>query len=313
MSKRYDILLAHPDLRQRNHLEERLIADDFARVIAVTRAREAVAVLCRTPVDALICPIELGDIDIWRLARMIHSGDYGSIGLPILATYEDRPSALIDALIKDHAIHILPTHDEDQGMTDYIAQVIDGRIKHSVLIIEDDESAAHAAAQSLDKAYNVEVCHHGQAGLDAWLARRHDIVLLDVMLPGISGPEILSTIIAEKPDQVVIVLTAYASRERHEDLVFAGAAEFLAKPFDITQLNTLCDRMLQNNRLVKSLHASRHHDAERTRLAFGALVADYKLAQGRTGEASRHLQSALVGIEDVLTDDDWSRILSEYP
>jgi CheY-like chemotaxis protein len=311
--KRYDILLAHPDEVQRNHFEEFATTCNFARVVSVGSAREAVNVLSRTPVDALACPIELGDIDVWRLARMVRSGTYGSLHLPIIAVCDRPPAAIIAALAKEHSIHLVDLSWDIKVLGERVSHIIDGRSKHSALIIEDDVQVAEVAARALGKAYDVEVRHHGVEGLAAWQQRRHDIVLLDVMLPGLSGPEILPQILADNPAQAVIVLTAYASRERHEELVFAGAAEFLPKPFDINQLTPICDRVLHNHRLVETLHASQSTEAQHTRLACGARVAGYKLSQGLAFEANAHLQSALAGIEDTLSDDDWSQMLSETP
>lgn len=309
--KRYDILLAHPDESQRNHFEEVATSCDFARVVSVDSAREAVNVLSRTPVDALACPIELGDIDVWRLARMVRSGNYGSVNLPILAVCETPAPAIVNALANEHDIHLVDLAWDIVELGERVSKIIDGRSKHSALIIEDDEKVAAAAARALGKAYDVEVCHNGEDGLSAWRATRHDIVLLDVMLPGLSGPEVLPKILADNSAQAVIVVTAYASRERHEELVFAGAAEFLQKPFDINQLTNICDRVLQNHRLVETLRSSQHTAASHSRLASGARVAGYKLSQGLAREAGVHLQSALAGVDNTLSDDDWSQLLSE--
>ncbi|MGI9293909.1 MAG: response regulator [Pseudomonadales bacterium] len=311
--KHYDILLAHPDEVQRTHFEEVATTCDFARVVSVDSARAAVDVLSRTPFDALACPIELGDIDVWRLARMVRSGDYGSISLPIIVVCDHPTAPIVDALAKEHDVHLVDLSWKITDLGERVTHIIDGRSKHSVLIIEDDEKAAQVAALALDKAYDVEVSHNGEEGLRAWRERQHDIVLLDVMLPGLSGPEVLPQILADNPEQAVIVMTAYASRERHEELVFAGAAEFLAKPFDINQLTSTCDRVLQNHRLVETLHATQNTQASHSRLASGARIAGYKLSQGLAGEADAHLRSALAGLDNTLSDDDWSQLLSDKP
>jgi DNA-binding response OmpR family regulator len=308
--QRYDILLAHPNESQRDYYEDSASQCGFARVIAVATAREALDILRTTPVDALACPIELGDIDVWRFGRMIRSGKYGSVSLPIIALCETEHKSVLAALASDNNIHLVTMPDDINALGDRIAEIIDGRVRHSVLIIEDDKVSATASALALEKAYNVEVCDNGDEGLEAWMARRHDIVLLDVMLPGRSGPEILPIIMHENPSQVVIVLTAYSTRARHEELMFAGATEFLAKPFDIGQLNGLCDRLLHDHRLVAGLHDAQSRDAVTTRIANGARVAQMKLDQGLPWEASRHLNSALTGVPDKMSDDDWAKLMA---
>ena len=61
----------------------------------------------------------------------------------------------------------------------------------------------------------------------AWRARRHELILLDLMLPGMSGADLLPLRLKDRPDQPVIVLTAYDALERHQELMLSGATEFL--------------------------------------------------------------------------------------
>ncbi len=308
--QRYDILLVHPNQDQREYYEEYASRCGFARVIAVGTARDALDVLDLTPVDAIACPLHLGDIDVWRFSRMIRSGNYGSITLPIIALCDTERKSVLTALAADNRIHLVTMPEDINELGDRVAAIINGRVKHSVLIIEDDAVAAQASARALEKAYDVEICANGDEGLVAWKTRKHDLVLLDVMLPGRSGPEILPLIMQERPSQVVIVLTAYSTRERHAELMFAGATEFLAKPYDIGQLNALCDRLLHDHQLVAELHDAQTRDAETTRIANGARVAQMKLDQGLPREASRHLTTALAGVPDKMSDDDWARLMA---
>lgn len=308
--QRYDILLAHPDESQREYYEDYAHRCGFARVVSVGSARDALDVLHSTPFDALACPLHLGDIDLWRFSRMVRSGNYGSVHLPIIALSETEGKPVLSALASDNHIHVVNMPEDISELGDRIDAIIAGRKKYSVLIIEDDDVAVIASARALEKAYHVEVCNNGVDGLTAWMARRHDIILLDVMLPGRSGAEILPVIMQENPSQVVIVITAYASRERHEELMFAGATEFLAKPFDIGQLNAYCDRLLHARQLVDGLNDAQSQEAESTRIANGARVAQMKLDQGLTREASRQLTSALAGVPNKMSDDDWARLMA---
>lgn len=308
--QRYDILLVHPDPGQREYFEDNASRCGFARVVAAGTARDALDVLDITPVDAIACPLHLGDIDVWRFGRMVRSGNYGAVTLPIIALCETERQSVLSALAADNQIHLVTMPEDVNALADRVAAIIDGRVKHSVLIIEDDKVAAMALARVLEKAYDVEIRTNGDDGLAAWMTRRHDIVLLDVMLPGRSGPELLPIIMQEDPSQLVIIITAYSTRERLEELMFAGATEFLAKPFDIGQLNGLCDRLLHDHQLVAGLNDAQSREAESTRIANGVRIAQMKLDQGLPREASRHLTSALAGVPDKMSDDDWARLMA---
>jgi DNA-binding response OmpR family regulator len=117
---------------------------------------------------------------------------------------------------------LVPAHDYAALMAAFQAIQI-GATKPTMLIVEDEALAAAAAREALEKAYRVEVAYDGGTALRVWREAMHELVLLDLMLPDISGVELLTTMMIERPSQVVIVLTAYDAPEQHQELVLAGA------------------------------------------------------------------------------------------
>ena len=101
-----------------------------------------------------------------------------------------------------------------------------------VLIVEDEHRIAEAIKQGLQQEnYAVEVCYDGQDGYAAASADEYDIVLLDVMLPGLNGFEICARLRADNNHTPVLMLTA---KDQSKDIVKglnAGADDYLAKPF----------------------------------------------------------------------------------
>ncbi|MBO0683275.1 MAG: response regulator transcription factor [Candidatus Dormibacteraeota bacterium] len=86
------------------------------------------------------------------------------------------------------------------------------------------------------ESYEVEVAGEGQRGLEAALAGRYDVIILDLLMPGLSGLTVLDRILQQKPWQAVIVLSCLsdtASRVRALDL---GADDYVAKPFSLEEL-----------------------------------------------------------------------------
>jgi two-component system response regulator AtoC len=101
-------------------------------------------------------------------------------------------------------------------------------IMPDILIIEDDENIRFLLGEefSLD-GFNVRMAQNGQAGLDALADQRPDIVLLDLMMPGIPGEEVLRQIKAQQPRLPVVIYTAYA--DRREAVLALGADDFFLK------------------------------------------------------------------------------------
>ena len=102
----------------------------------------------------------------------------------------------------------------------------------SVLVIDDEQRIRDACLAMLMKdGYSADAADNVEAGL-ALLAERHvDIILLDLMMPGMSGLEGLASIRAAHPDTVVIVITGYATLEHSIEAMKKGAFDFIAKPF----------------------------------------------------------------------------------
>lgn len=106
-----------------------------------------------------------------------------------------------------------------------------------ILIVEDDRRLALQVRKGLEEQQHaVTVAHDGAGGLDA--ARRHpfDVVLLDVMLPGIDGYSVVKRLRASGVETPILLLTA---RDDPEDIVTgldAGANDYLTKPFSFKVL-----------------------------------------------------------------------------
>jgi two-component system response regulator RegX3 len=109
--------------------------------------------------------------------------------------------------------------------------------KTRILIVED-EAAIRTGLMDVFvfHGYDVDAVADGHEGLNKALSGTFDLIVLDVMLPGINGFEICSRIRSEDPDQPIIMLTA---KSRDEDIIEGlslGADDYVAKPFSVTQL-----------------------------------------------------------------------------
>jgi DNA-binding response OmpR family regulator len=107
-----------------------------------------------------------------------------------------------------------------------------------ILIIEDELRLAENIAGSVREAagYAVDVANDGEEGLFLAESNPYDLVLLDLMLPRISGLELLKAMRARGHGVPVLVLTARDEKESIIELLNAGADDYLTKPFDLGEL-----------------------------------------------------------------------------
>jgi DNA-binding response OmpR family regulator len=107
----------------------------------------------------------------------------------------------------------------------------------NILVVEDDAELAQLLAQGLrEETYEVDIARDGVTALELSRANSFDVILLDVMLPGISGLEVARQLRCRKQDVGVLMLTA---RDAVPDVVNgldAGADDYLSKPFSFQEL-----------------------------------------------------------------------------
>jgi DNA-binding response OmpR family regulator len=106
-----------------------------------------------------------------------------------------------------------------------------------ILVIEDEPGIVDFLERGL-RAHGFEVttATDGEAGAEKALSESVDLVVLDMMLPGRSGLDVLAAIHDAKPGLPVIVLTALSDVEHRVTGLDAGAADYLTKPFSLTEL-----------------------------------------------------------------------------
>ncbi|MGJ7911512.1 response regulator transcription factor [Neobacillus sp. LXY-1] len=110
-------------------------------------------------------------------------------------------------------------------------------MKKHILIIEDEAQIARVLKMELEyEGYQVTVQHDGITGLDAALHTEIDLILLDMMLPGISGMEVLRRFRKENSVIPVILLTARNTTLDKVAGLDHGANDYVTKPFEIEEL-----------------------------------------------------------------------------
>lgn len=123
---------------------------------------------------------------------------------------------------------------------------------HRVLIIDDDATVRDVLHSFLkSNGFDVVLAHDGQAGLEIIREEKFDIVLTDLVMPGISGMDVLRGIIALKTNTPVIVITAFGTVETAVEAMKMGAFDYITKPFVLDELMILLNRAVGVSKLQK--------------------------------------------------------------
>ena len=106
-----------------------------------------------------------------------------------------------------------------------------------ILVVEDEQRLAQNISGVLrESGYAVDVANNGEDGLFAAESAAYDLILLDLMLPGMGGLSLLRKYRAHKHGTPVLVLTAVEDKNSIVTLLNAGADDYMTKPFDLGEL-----------------------------------------------------------------------------
>ena len=116
----------------------------------------------------------------------------------------------------------------------------------SILIVEDDRDIAHLSALHLREAgYSVDTVYDGETGLERAVSLPYDLIVLDVVLPRLSGTELCQRLRAGASDTLILMLTARSSEFDRVLGLELGADDYLTKPFSFRELQARVKALLR--------------------------------------------------------------------
>lgn len=122
-----------------------------------------------------------------------------------------------------------------------------------ILIVEDEEKLARfVELELMHEGYKVSKAFNGREGYELAVANHFDLILLDVMLPGINGLEVLRRVTLENPTPVILLTARDAVMDKVAGLD-AGAVDYITKPFAIEELLARIRVALKLHSLNKSV------------------------------------------------------------
>jgi len=143
----------------------------------------------------------------------------------------------------------------------------------SILIVDDEILTLNNLKKALEKEdYEVLVADSGEAALEMVGRYKPQLILLDLMLPGISGIEVLRRVKDIDRETIVIMMSAYEILEKAVESMKLGAYDYLLKPFRIGDLNHTIRRALET--LALRIRVLEHLESEKGRYYFGRIIAE---------------------------------------
>lgn len=129
--------------------------------------------------------------------------------------------------------------------------------KGKILMVDDDADLLQLVSYDLSRCgYEVSTSSRGDEGAAAAVSGGFDLVILDLMLPGMDGLSVLGEIKKSAPDTEVIMLTAHGSTRTAVESMRLGAFDYIGKPFRIADLEAVAGRAVAKLRLAQLARVS---------------------------------------------------------
>ncbi len=118
--------------------------------------------------------------------------------------------------------------------------------KHRILVVDDEPTVCKSIRQVLIREdCDVETALSGEEALRKDAERPYDVMIVDLMMPGLSGMDLLRSIKASNPKARIIMVTGYPTMRNTLQAMQLGAMDFLPKPFLPTTLRNLVAKALE--------------------------------------------------------------------
>ena len=305
------ILVAYNQEATRSVLKNILRGVGYHYISMAKNGRKLFKLLMEGEYDLLITAPELPDINCWQVLRSIATGVFCSPRLPALIIGDADQIPKIRLLAQEYRAYTLALNELGTLPT-AVHTCLSAVNKPAILVIEDHPDTSKLIQSCLKTSFEVEIASSGEMGLNAWDARRHPLVLLDLMLPGINGPVVLHKILAKSPDQLIVIITARSEKKTHQDLMLAGASAFLTKPIDLQNLPHFCEKLLRNDALLsQGVQLSSEGQDVQKNIEY-MLLANHFFGIGQAGLAATQIKHALAqGPNRSLNDDEWIALLNK--
>ena len=143
-------------------------------------------------------------------------------------------------------------------------------MSEKILIVDDEPSNRNILRQELaHRGYIVETANAGADALKKVELIRPDLLILDFMMPDLSGLEVLKELRRKEDDTPVVMITAYGTVERAVQTMKEGAYDFIIRPFEPEHIALVVQKALERQRLKREVEVLSKEISDRYRLVIG--------------------------------------------
>lgn len=176
-----------------------------------------------------------------------------------------------------------------------------------ILVVDDDEQMREDISEMLSReGYTVSHVGSGEEALERMKREDFDVILTDLIMPGIDGMEVLRQSKRLKPAVRVIMITGFGTIENAVDAMKEGASDYISKPFKINEVQATVKRALEEVKFSKSLSITPGAKSDRVQEMLSSLsnpirraTIEYLFLQGR---------SSFMGILEELGVEDHTKL-----
>jgi two-component system, sensor histidine kinase and response regulator len=168
--------------------------------------------------------------------------------------------------------------------------------KPSLLIVDDEDGPRQSLKIVFKDDYNIHLASDGNAAIELVRKNKVQVAVLDILMTGMSGVELLKHLKEIDPTIEVIMLTAYETIETARQALRYGACDYLNKPFDIPTMRAAVARAVEKHRVAASIH-----ETNQRLLELQQEIHDQKLQEEMTRTKGEIYASVLHDINSPLT------------
>jgi DNA-binding NtrC family response regulator len=118
--------------------------------------------------------------------------------------------------------------------------------RRKVLVVDDEATVGKSIRKALEReGYDIDIALSGEDALKMQEGKGYDVMLVDLMMPGMSGLDLLKSVKAAYPALQVIMITGYPTLKNTLQAMQIGAFDFLPKPFQPADLRSLVAKALE--------------------------------------------------------------------
>jgi PAS domain S-box-containing protein len=146
-----------------------------------------------------------------------------------------------------------------------------------VLVVDDQAACCSMVQQCLSHfGYHCDTAINAEEAMWKLGSQSYDLVVSDIRMPGVDGLQLMKDALARYPEMSFIIMTGHAADYSYGDIIDAGAADYLTKPFDIGELKAKIQRIERERRMLNLLKSS--HQALARESQLNASIAELSKA-----------------------------------